>query len=49
MISNSETHPIRIIGKFNKVVHNCSHVKRLSHEILGWPNQYLLENQKINQ
>jgi hypothetical protein len=46
MASNSETHPIRIIGKFNKVVYNCSHVKRLSHEILGWPRQYLLENQK---
>jgi hypothetical protein len=46
MASNSETHPSGIIGKFNKMVYNCSHVKRLSHEILGWPRQYLLENQK---
>ena len=50
MASNSVKDPIRIIEKFNKVVYNCSHVKRLSHEILGWPRQYLLENQKkINE
>ncbi len=28
MACNWETHPIRIIGKFNKIVYNCSHVKR---------------------